>query len=111
MQQLGFTYDATTNALSVPQRRTERTRDEELATFLLQHDWFENHVIKMAREHKLQGNKRWSMRAIWELSRHLFKKGPKDRHGLPNVLAPAMARRVMRVAPDLAGFFETIEKG
>ena len=88
------------------EERPTQSREERFALFLNANSWFVPLVIRMAREHKEKGNKRWSMKAIFELTRHQFRDG-QQQYGLNNDFSALMARHVMEIATDLRGFFET----
>jgi len=79
--------------------------DERFAEFVAANEWFVAECILRAREHKAAGNKRWSMKAIFELTRHKFRN-TSGRYGLNNSYTSLMARLVIERAPDLKGFFE-----
>ena len=79
--------------------------EDRFAEFVSDNPWFVVECIRMAREHKAAGNKRWSMKAIFELLRHKFRR-TGGRYGLNNSYTSLMARLLIERAPDLKGFFE-----
>lgn len=84
---------------------TKAPTAERFAAFIEEHRWFSREVVAEARKRKAQGQKRWSIKAVFELNRHRFPRGP-GKHGLDNSFTSYMARHVIKVAPDLEGFFE-----
>jgi hypothetical protein len=69
-------------------------------------------IIRMARERKTAGHSHWGMRAAFELLRErqlaTIESVPGvGRVKLNNDYTAPMARLVMKMAPDLEGFFST----
>lgn len=104
MKQRGFKFDGLTDTLSLPNEKRRPTIEERWADFLRAHPWFMDRVIDLSRERLDQGNKRWSMKAVFEILRPQFRRG--ESFGLNNSFTALAAREAVRRAPDLESFFE-----
>lgn len=95
-------------------RRSTLPLDVRFLQFATDNPAVVQRIIEMARDRKAAGHTWWSMRACFELLReepHLFNGADilpdGTRVKLNNSFTPLMARLVMRMAPDLEGFFNT----
>jgi hypothetical protein len=86
--------------------------------FVANNPWFVDEVARLARMVKASGLKQWGIKAAIEVIRFNYLVGYSDsivvqgeprRIAINNLIAPYLAREVMRLYPDLAGFFETRE--
>ena len=99
---------------SLPKAKPSPHTDAE--EFAKVHPWFVEWIIGHARKRKSEGSTRWSMKAAFELARHLFlaRFGVAipgvGRVGLNNNLTASMTRLIEKRAPDLAGFFRQRER-
>ena len=72
------------------------------------HPWILQELLRLARRYKAEGRKRYGMKALFEeLRLHRLSLGTEgEMFKLNNNYTSHYARLVMRVEPDLRGFFE-----
>jgi hypothetical protein len=105
-------FDCPTAPPVVPSRRP--SLEIRFLKFVTDNPSIPRTIIRLARERKAAGQKWWGMRAAFELLRgqpelivgHDVLPGGQ-RVKLNNDYTAPMARLVMKMAPDLDGFFNT----
>lgn len=80
--------------------------DERFARFNADNPLILSELIELARDAKRRGFARYSVKALWEVLRFGCDPLTAERYRLSNDFTSRYARRVMRDAPDLEGFFE-----
>lgn len=81
--------------------------DERFARFNNDNPLILAELITLARDAKARGYNHYSLKALWEVLRFSSDPTTAEQYRLPNDFTSRYARRVMRDAPDLDGFFET----
>ena len=90
------------------------TAEERFLAFHARHPEVYDHLVKLAREAKQKGQRKYGMKALFEILRW-----ERDIHGLPdekelwkldNNFTAAYARLIMAQEHDLDGYFETRER-
>jgi hypothetical protein len=111
-QQTLINFDAPPAKPMVPTQRP--TLEVRFLRFVDNHPELVQTIIRLSRERKADGHEWWGMRAVFELLRDRPELlGGHDvlpdgrRVKLNNDYTAPMARLVMKIAPDLKGFFNT----
>lgn len=84
-----------------------QSAEEQFAAFRRRNPWFLSWVATIAFEQKSRGNRRGSMKAIFEQLRSQIPDNYGTRYRLNNNATAIAARLVMEQYPELDGFFET----
>lgn len=84
----------------------QKTTAERFAEFVAANEWFVQECLRQCRESKADGNKRGSVKSLFEQHRHKFRAGAGCKYGLNNSYTSLFARLLIERDPSLNGFFE-----